>query len=163
MSIRRKAGPQNVTSRFERVSGADVGAGGGKICSPFELLDSLPPHCGLPGGYLAHLWALFGAPDESDGGFTYGIRDRTTALEFTAYSGPSGPAFGGSPLDRERLTPVLRDFARTLTATRPVDCEIITDRDDDYGGGALHIGFVGGRVIHRGSPPKPPRAPRRKK
>jgi hypothetical protein len=77
------------------------------------------------GDFLGRLWTLFGPPRSiDDSGFTYGVRDRQTGLRFTAYSGPSGPAFGGSPKEVRKLAPVLDAFEDLLERTPLSDCSI---------------------------------------
>jgi len=77
------------------------------------------------GDFLGRLWTLFGAPDlVGDSGFTYGLRDRQTGLGFTAYSGPSGPAYGGDPRQARALAPVLDDFDALVDAAPLADCAL---------------------------------------
>src|SRR5512135_2913495 len=99
--------------RFER----DRSLGGGKIRN--RTRDA------PVGDFLGRLWTLFGRPESiDDSGFTYGIRDRETGLRFYAYSGASGPAFGGSPKGAKQLAPVLRAFEALLDSTPLSDCSI---------------------------------------
>lgn len=70
---------------------------------------------------------VFGSVEEQDYGFTISIIDTETQTKFKAYSGPSGPAYGGKPSHFEttssggyRLKPttrsVLEEFEKWLTS-----------------------------------------------
>jgi hypothetical protein len=118
--------------RFERCEHA----GGSKLFS--SALDH-------PGEFLARLWACFGPAGASDDGFEYSIRDRKTGLELSAYSGASGPSYGGDPRERDALRPVVEAFEKMLAATAPVDCEHTFGADAEYGGGLVAIGWRDGR------------------
>lgn len=112
----------DVEQRFERVA---EGSGGGKIRNRGLTADGIDLQKASPGDFLSRLWALFGPPNSlSDEGFEYYLRDRQTGLVFEAYSGASGPAYAGPPLDVQRLMPVLEAFDEMLDATSPVDCAI---------------------------------------
>lgn len=100
-----------------------------------------------PGAFLARLWALFGQPpSEIDDGFSYTVRDSTTGLTFTAYSGPSGPAFGGG--DEPGLARVLDDFEALLGESTPVDCEF-TSTAWEEGATRVSFGWANGRPFER--------------
>jgi hypothetical protein len=97
--------------RFERASGGM----GAKIANREESRAA----------FLGRLWTLFGPPDSiADGGFTYGVRDRDTGLEFSAYAGPTGPAYGGPLAHRDQLAPVIEAFDRLLDQTPLSDCTL---------------------------------------
>jgi hypothetical protein len=97
------------------------------------------------GAFLGRLWALFGPASPRDDGFSYDLRDRETGLAFSAYSGASGPSYGG-PIDGgEALRPVLEAFERLLDATPPADCELTYSADQEYGGGKRVVGCRDGR------------------
>jgi hypothetical protein len=74
--------------------------------------------------FLSRLWALFGAPDIEDKGFSYTFKDIETMLLFTAYSASSGPCYGGIRGTEKELLPVVRLFDELLSQITPVDCEI---------------------------------------
>lgn len=100
----------------------------------------------LPGAFLGRLWALFGPPDAiGDEGFTYVIQDTDSGLVFTAYSGASGPAYGGLPRDREALAPVLDAFDALIDATNPVDCRLEVENEF----GRYVLGVVNGQPFER--------------
>ena len=67
------------------------GGGGSKVFSR----DQVGPE-ESPALFLGRLWALFGPADPSDGGFSYRLRDQDTNVDFQAYCGPSGPAYGAT-------------------------------------------------------------------
>ena len=94
-----------------------------------------------PGDFLSKLWALFGPPKTvGNEGFQYNLLDTKTGLIFSAYSGASGPAYGGAPKDKEALIDVLDDFDELLDAVLPVDCSI----EYETGFGRYRLGSVGG-------------------
>lgn len=100
-----------------------------------------------PGAFLARLWALFGtSPREIDDGFQFSVKDTVTGLRFTAYSGPSGPAFGGG--DDAGINDVLDAFEAVLRETTPVDCEFKTTAWDE-GRCAVVFGWKNGRAFER--------------
>jgi hypothetical protein len=101
------------------------------------------------GAFLARLWALFGPPTAVDGGFEYGLVDRETGLGFSAYSGASGPSYGGPIGGDASLRPVLEAFERLLDETPPMECEMSYAADDEYGGGRRVVGFRDGRSFDR--------------
>ena len=73
-----------------------------------------------PREFLWRLNALFGPPDYIDEeGFRYALRDEETGLEFSAYSGASGPAYGAVPALRASRQPVLKALDELLDATEP--------------------------------------------
>jgi hypothetical protein len=85
-----------------------------------------------PGDFLSRLWAHFGKPMAIGyEGFSYLIHDKRTDLIFEAYSGASGPSFGGSRHDVKALEPVLLQFEQLLALTQPVDCEV--EYETDFG------------------------------
>ena len=108
--------------------------------APGEGFDTRPSEQS-PGAFLGRLWTLFGPPDEiTDSGFTYGIRDLHVGLSFSAYSGASGPAFGGDPRREVEAAPVLRSFDELLRATPPSECSVVIEFDR----GSLTIGVRDG-------------------
>jgi hypothetical protein len=116
--------------------------------APGEGLDTRPSEQS-PGAFLGRLWNLFGEPDEvTDSGFAYGIRDLRTGLRFSAYSGASGPAFGGDPRQEAEAGPVLRSFDRLLQDTPPSDCSVAIELDR----GSLAIGVRDGEPFERVNP-----------
>ena len=123
---------------------------GSKLCGRRQVNPRLDFATAMdPGAFLARLWALFGAASRDDDGFTYELRDQQTTLEFSAYSGPSGPSYGGDYQDLEKLRPVLEDFERLLDATEPVDCEHVFRADVEFGGGEFAIGWRDGKSFER--------------
>lgn len=125
--------------RFEK-GGTDIR--GGKLRNRYDLAGGAPGRSDAPGDFLARLWTLLGPPDEvGDEGFAYRLRDRETGVSFTAYSGASGPAYGGARRDAAVLAPVLDDFDRLLDATPLADCSV------EYGSGPgrVRVGASGGR------------------
>jgi hypothetical protein len=128
-------------TRFERCEDA----GGSKAFSRSEVNRKLAARDAMdPGAFLARLWACFGPAGVHDGGFEYSIRDRDTGLAFSAYSGASGPSYGGDRPRRDELRPVVVAFEEMLDATAPVDCEHTFGADDEYGGGLVAIGWRDG-------------------
>jgi hypothetical protein len=126
--------------RFEK-GGTDTT--GGKLRNRYDPIGGQPERSNAPGDFLARLWTLFGPPDEVGEGFAYHLRDRLSGLSFTAYSGPSGPAYAGARRDAPILASVLDDFDRLLDATPLADCSI------EYGSelGAVRVGASGGRAF----------------
>ena len=87
-----------------------------------------------------------GAPDEvTDNGYAYGVGDLSTGVRFSAYSGASGPAFGGDPRSEAEAAPVLRDFDRLLQDTSLSDCSVSIEFDDS----SLTIGVSDGEPFER--------------
>ncbi len=108
------------------------------------------PGGALAGDFLGRLWTLFGAPDlVGDGGFTYGLRDRRSGLGFTAYSGPSGPAYGGDPRQARALAPVLDDFDALLDGAPLADCAL----EFPAGSGRFVIGVANGEPFEKMTDP----------
>ncbi|MGZ3451281.1 MAG: hypothetical protein ACXWUG_00300 [Polyangiales bacterium] len=133
----------NANPRFER---SDECQGYCKVFSRSEVATHLDfETASEPGFFLAQLWPHFGPPAPADGGFEYDIVDRETGLGFTAYSGASGPSYGGPLRGHETLRPVIEAFEAMLATTTPVDCEVAFSADDEYGGGAWVLGFREGR------------------
>lgn len=134
--------------RFERFEGS---IGGTKIASRGEVYpdSSAAEEARIPALFMAKLWALFGPATAIDGGFAVPIQDRETGLRFRAYSGPSGPSYGGRWQEREALLPVIRALEQLLDRTDPVDCQLKIAVDVEYGGGALVIGVDGGEPFER--------------
>lgn len=122
--------------RFERNTGICLGGGFG-----------YRPAYKHPGEFLGRLWSLFGPPGHvGDGGFDYGLRDRTTGLAFNAYSGASGPAYGVNPADRAAIGPVLEAFDRLLDQITPADCAVEYESEES---GPYRVGSLGGRAFER--------------
>ena len=125
--------------RFER-SAKDCG--GSKIRNRWDS-DALSARA-HPGELLGRLWCLFGAPDHIEyEGFTYNLRDRETGLCFRAYSGASGPAYGGRKEDATALGPVLGALDVLLDSSEPAECLI--EYDTDFG--RYVVGWSDGRAI----------------
>jgi hypothetical protein len=99
--------------RFRRL--AKGSAGGAKIASRRDANPRLSPLEAVEDGpFLALLRAHLGEPDHrGDSAFSYCVRDTVLGVDFEAYSGPSGPAYGGSPPDH------FIDFARNDNRTKP--------------------------------------------
>ena len=115
-------------ARFVRVSQTEL-LGSSKIRN--YVFSTLHPTRST-GDFLSRIWALYGSPDSVQfEGFSYAFRDTKTGICFSAYSAGSGPAFGGFPVDREQLLPVLDDFGAMLDETKPVDCQI--EYETDFG------------------------------
>jgi hypothetical protein len=130
-----------VEERFERLTQPVFGS---KVCNRDEANASLTPEQARSlGEFLGRLWARFGPAEPIDDGFSYSVRDRKTGLTFTAYSGPSGPAYGGGLPEQRRLMPVLKAFERWLCEAEPVDCAI--ERESDFG--PFRAGFRNGRAF----------------
>lgn len=86
----------------------------------------------LIGDFLSRLWTNFGAPNSIDyEGFSYALKHMPSGITFTAYSGASGPAYGGSDQDKTRLIPILAELEDILSSSVPVDCKI--EYDTDFG------------------------------
>jgi hypothetical protein len=129
----------------------------------FSRADFVAPPEGFdPLVLLGKLTALFGRPTGSvDGGFSYAISDTSAGLQFTAYSGPSGPSYAADhTVDRERLRASVRAFEDLLATVRPVDCEIEVTEEVDYGGARVRTGLRDGRPFREeiGAPAKKTRA-----
>jgi hypothetical protein len=101
---------------------------------------------GSPADFLARLWARFGPPDPSDGGFRYQVRDRETGVEFTAYSGASGPAYR-SHADDSRVAAALDAFERWIDQAAPADCRWLVND------GVVELGAEHGVPYERDRPP----------
>lgn len=132
---------------------------GSKLFSRSEINPNLDKKVRFDkGDFMARLWAHFGAPEPADGGFTYALRDRESGHELTAYSGPSGPSYGGDHRKRDQLRPVVEALEALLSATEPVDCEMRYTAEIDYGGDQRVFGWKDGRSfdksIDRRTPPK---------
>lgn len=97
------------------------------------------------GDFLARLWTQFGPAASRDGGFEYYVRDQETNLEFIAYSGPSGPSYGGELDQRFVLRRVIEAFEEMLEKSKPADCAIEYAAAADYGGGKWVLGCKDGR------------------
>jgi hypothetical protein len=111
--------------------------------APGEGFDTRPSERS-PGAFLGRLWTLFGSPDEvTDSGYTYGIRDLHTGLRFSAYSGASGPAFGGDPRREPDAVPVLRSFDKLLADTPLSECSVVVE----FPRGRLTIGVRDGAPL----------------
>ena len=129
-------------NRFERVSHAVLG---GKVRHWWDGPPWEAPEKMESGLFLGKLWALFGPALPQDDGFDYNLRHRPSGLELTAYSGASGPAFGGVPRDLDRLHPVLAELDELLDRTEPVECCLRTHTD--YG--VFETGFHAGQAFSR--------------
>jgi hypothetical protein len=102
------------------------------------------------GDFLACLWTLFGEPQSVEyEGFTYALVHIPTGLTFSAYSGGSGPAYGGFHQQRLELQPIIDEFDKLLGAVEPTDCEIKIDTDF----GRYRIGYKEGMVIEEPANP----------
>jgi hypothetical protein len=118
--------PLPKSTRFVRIS-PELLYGSCKIRNrKFSLIHPLRS----TGDFLSRIWAHYGPPDSVQfRGFEYAFQDTETGLRFSAYSAGSGPAFGGFPLDRERLSPILDQFETIVDETSPVDCGIVYETD----------------------------------
>jgi hypothetical protein len=109
-------------SRFERVDPANSLRTG-------QIRNRVPLS---RGDFVSRIWALYGPPDSIQyEGFDYTFRDKKTKIIFTAYSAGSGPAYGGTQQDADRLESVLIAFDNLLESTKPADCEI--EYETDFG------------------------------
>jgi hypothetical protein len=103
-----------------------------------------------PGDFLARLWSIYGPPasGEPSDDFDYVFIDRQTGIVFTAYSGGSGPAYGGGqrydgplpppakpdghmkpgPTDA-RFFAVVQRFERLLEKAALADCLLVDQGD----------------------------------
>jgi hypothetical protein len=99
--------------RFERLPRA--AAGGAKIAGRHDANPRLAwAEASDDDRFLPLLRRRFGDPDDrGDVRFSYSIRDNETGVEFEAYSGASGPAYGGSPPDH------FIDFENNDNRTKP--------------------------------------------
>ncbi len=114
--------------RFARIAQSEL-LGSSKVRNrKVSLRYSMQP----VGDFLSRIWALYGPPNSVEfEGFSFAFRDTETGISFSAYSAGSGPAFGGFPLDRERLPPVLDQFEAMLNEATPADCQI--EYETDFG------------------------------
>lgn len=132
-----------MSNRFERTTTPALGS---KLFSRREVNPRLALRdAAEPASFLARLWALFGPAEPSDGGFTYSLRDRETGLVFSAYSGASGPSYGGAHQQLGALKPVVEALEQLLDATTPADCELTFTADIEYGGAEVAIGWRNGK------------------
>lgn len=116
--------PRVPPPRPERFARAEGGAGGMKIRGRRYLPQERHPRA----DFLARLHAHFGAPHVVQWeGFSYHLVDRDTGLAFEAYTGSSGPAYGGEAAGEpifsamRRFAPTLDAFDRLLDETAPVN------------------------------------------
>src|SRR5687767_10319006 len=124
--------------RFERAKQPSLGA---KLFSRSDVNPALDMRDALDlGAFLGRLWAHFGPAKPSDDGFTYYLRDRETGIAFSAYSGASGPSYGGDDADEDILRPAIVELEKLLAKTKPVDCQIAYTLDIDYGGAQCVVG-----------------------
>ncbi len=72
-------------------------------------------------------------------------------MRFNAYSGPSGPAYGGGRDPDVKVA--IGEFDRWIATTAPVDCEVTIDSDD----GAVRVGFADGVPFEKAAPAGPPK------
>lgn len=80
-----------------------------------------------PGNFLCRLWAHWGAPRApTDEGFRYVLRDTELHQIVVAVLDARGPSFAvlGEGPDDERRARSADELARTLDATRPIDCTL---------------------------------------
>ena len=151
---------------FERLTD-DFAMGSSKLASRKETLsitDARDLSWMDDGDFLARLWARFGAPSGARG-FSYVFRHQPTGIVFTAYSGASGPSYGGGRVDAGALVPmtfmeahaamraragqgaptgfheVLAAFEALLAQTPLLDCERIAKSED----GLYRFGARGGK------------------
>ncbi|SFR60635.1 hypothetical protein [Halogeometricum limi] len=101
-------------------------AGGRKLCSRREVNPDISVEEAFDeAAFRALLESAFDNVEETDDGFSVHVRDRESQHTFEAYSGASGPAYGGPrryfvktetghALDPE-VHSMLRDFERWLT------------------------------------------------
>lgn len=117
----------DIVVRFEKAEGPCLGSKvRNRSGSSFE-----DPRTAV-GDFLARLWTLFGPPTEvSDDGYTYCLHDRATDLYFSAYSGASGPAYGGLFEDTLSLASVLDAFDEFLDSVELADCSL--EYKDEFG------------------------------
>lgn len=143
-SGKKISGPDIVPSHpdFERVTDKE-GSGTSKIMNRSQLN---PDKAYDSGDFLSRIWANFGKPEFVQfEGFWYFFKDKQTGLIFSAYSGASGPAYGGFPQDREKLEPVFRRFEELLQKSTPVECEI--QFGTDYG--TYRCGYKNGKSFSK--------------
>lgn len=128
-----------------------ISVGGTKLCGRMQVNPTLSTEDALDDErFLRQLWTRFGSPELIDEGFTYNIRDDETNLKFRAYSGASGPSYGGSvnffskPITGKLLPniqQILEIFDAWLEAT-PLsnDWELVRDSNS----GKIRIGMHNG-------------------
>jgi hypothetical protein len=114
------------------------------------------------GEFLSRLWALFGRPQQRQGGFEYYIRDSETGLDFIAYAGRHGPCYGGEIELRSALRRVIEAFDDVLEATAPIDCSIEYTPENLIGTDVWVLGYHGGRSFDTPDRRKPNAQPDRR-
>jgi hypothetical protein len=97
------------------------------------------------GEFLGRLWALFGRPQQRQGGFEYYVRDSETGLDFIAYAGRHGPCYGGELETRPALRRVIEAFEELLETTEPVDCSTEYTPEIQVGTDTWVLGYRAGR------------------
>jgi hypothetical protein len=131
-------------------------AGGSKLFSRTDVNPRLDFHAGMDvADFLGRLWRLFGPASPRDDGFSYNIEHVPSGRSFEAYSGASGPSYGGDYRDSDALKPILVELEALLDATAPADCEFELELDIDYGGGRITIGCKDGKPFRRAVPRSP--------
>ncbi len=127
-----------------------TGGCGSKLYSRNDVNPRLTFEEGMDAGaFMARLWTLFGPATAIDDGFEYVVVDRESKLTFSAYSGASGPSYGGARSDEPRLLVVLSAFENLLSDTKASDCELEVNVDFDYGSGTAVIGYRDGQSFWR--------------
>jgi hypothetical protein len=98
-------------------------AGGAKIASRRDVNPRLTPLEAVDDKrFLALLRKRLGEPDPGgDRDYSYSVRDTEREIEFEAYCGQSGPAYGGSPPDH------FVDFEANDNRTKPEVLQALSD------------------------------------
>jgi hypothetical protein len=111
------------STRFKRLPKGS--AGGAKIASRRDANARLTPLEAIDDDrFLALLRRRLGEPDQrGDSAYSYCVRDTAREIDFEAYSGPSGPAYGGSPPDH------FVDFEANDNRTKPEVLQTLSDFD----------------------------------
>lgn len=112
------------TPRFMRL--AKGAAGGAKMASRRDANPRLAPlEAVADAPFLELLRERLGEPDQrGDSLFSYCVRDSMFGVDFEVYSGPSGPAYGGSPPDH------FIDFERNDHRVRPEVLRSLADFEE---------------------------------
>ncbi len=112
-------------SRFVRVSNSDC-VGSYKIFSRSDVQSyRLDDYQFEIGDFFARIWSFFGKPDfVSYEGFEYTFKDIENGIVFSAYSGASGPSYGGRCENEQLYKDSIQAFEKLLEGAQLVDCKV---------------------------------------